>query len=193
MAPKQKTPNKQTLKLSAHEIPHLFIQVAFSSRMYSLIIRFPLVTQVSPHSSPSPKVLEQCYSKWDPWKAASAGDGSMGACEKGKFLGPGSYLLNQNLCKQGPVICFFSIHVCAQSCPTLCNLVGLQPTRIPCPWNSPGKHAGVGFHFLLQGIFPTQRWNPRLLRLLRWQVGSLPVCHHGSLFFLQPPGNVDVH
>ena len=25
-----------------------------------------------------------------------------------------------------------------------------------CPWNSPGKNTGVGWHSLLQGIFPTQ-------------------------------------
>ena len=25
-----------------------------------------------------------------------------------------------------------------------------QPTRLPCPWDSPGKNTGVGFHFLLQ-------------------------------------------
>ena len=41
-----------------------------------------------------------------------------------------------------------------QSCPTLCNpidgsLRGL-PTRLPCPWGSPGKNTGVGCHFLLQ-------------------------------------------
>ena len=29
--------------------------------------------------------------------------------------------------------------------------------------DSPGKNTGVGCHFLLQGIFPTQGWNPRLL------------------------------
>ena len=29
----------------------------------------------------------------------------------------------------------------------------LQPTRLLCPWNSPGKNTGVGCHFLLQGIF----------------------------------------
>ena len=28
------------------------------------------------------------------------------------------------------------------------------------PWNFPGKSTGVGCHFLLQGIFPTQGWNP---------------------------------
>ena len=27
---------------------------------------------------------------------------------------------------------------------------GLQPTRLLCPWDSPGKSAGVGCHFLLQ-------------------------------------------
>ena len=32
-----------------------------------------------------------------------------------------------------------------QSCPTLCD-----PTRLPRPWDSPGKNTGVGCHFLLQ-------------------------------------------
>ena len=31
-----------------------------------------------------------------------------------------------------------------------------------CPWESPGKNSGVGCHFLLQGIFPTQGLNPGL-------------------------------
>ena len=40
---------------------------------------------------------------------------------------------------------------------------GLQPTRLLSPWDFPGKDTGVGCHFLLQGIFPTQRSNPGLL------------------------------
>ena len=40
---------------------------------------------------------------------------------------------------------------------------GLQPTRFLCPWDFPGKDIGVGCHFLLQGIFPTQGWSPGLL------------------------------
>ena len=32
----------------------------------------------------------------------------------------------------------------------------LQPARLLCPWDSPGKNTGVGCHALLQGIFPTQ-------------------------------------
>ena len=27
-----------------------------------------------------------------------------------------------------------------------------QPTRLPHPWDSPGKNTGVGCHFLLQSI-----------------------------------------
>ena len=52
----------------------------------------------------------------------------------------------------------------SQSCPNLCKL-----TRILCPWDFPGKNAGVCYHFLLQGIFPTQRSNLHLLHLLCWQ------------------------
>ena len=41
----------------------------------------------------------------------------------------------------------------------------------------PGKNTGVGCHFLLQGIFPTQGSNPCLLH---WQVDSLPLNYQGS-------------
>ena len=50
-----------------------------------------------------------------------------------------------------------------------------QPTRLPCPCNSPGKNTRVGCHFLLQGIFLTQGSDLCLLCLLHWQVGSLPL------------------
>ena len=36
-----------------------------------------------------------------------------------------------------------------QSCPTL-RPHRWQPTRLPGPWDSPGKNTGVGCHFLLQ-------------------------------------------
>ena len=41
---------------------------------------------------------------------------------------------------------------------------GLQPARLLCPWDSPGKNTGVGSPSLLQGIFLTHGLNPRLLR-----------------------------
>ena len=37
------------------------------------------------------------------------------------------------------------------------------PTRLLCPWDSPGKNTGMGCHSLLQGIFPIQGSNPGLL------------------------------
>ena len=40
-----------------------------------------------------------------------------------------------------------------------------QPTRLPHPWDSPGKNTGVGCYALLQGIFLTQGSNPCLLCL----------------------------
>ena len=40
---------------------------------------------------------------------------------------------------------------------------GQWPTRLRGPWDFPGKNTGVGCHFLLPGIFPTQGSNPGLL------------------------------
>ena len=54
---------------------------------------------------------------------------------------------------------------------------GLQPARLLCPWDSPGKSTVVGCRALLQGIFPPQGSSPCTLQLLQWQTGSLPLCH----------------
>ena len=40
---------------------------------------------------------------------------------------------------------------------------GLQPARLLCPWNFPGKNTGMGSRSLLQGIFLTQGSNLGLL------------------------------
>ena len=52
--------------------------------------------------------------------------------------------------------CFSSASVISDSLPPH----GLQPSKVLCPWDSPGKNTRVGCHALLQGIFPTQRSNP---------------------------------
>ena len=61
----------------------------------------------------------------------------------------------------------------SDSCdPMDCSLPGLL-----CLWDSPGKNTGVGRHFLLQGIFPTQESNPglqhcrQILYRLGWRGG----------------------
>ena len=43
---------------------------------------------------------------------------------------------------------------------------GLQPARLLCPWDPPGKNTGVGCHALFQGILPTQGSNPHLQHFL---------------------------
>ena len=72
--------------------------------------------------------------------------------------------------------------IVTQSCPAL-RPRGLYIIRLFCPWDSPDKNTGADCHFLLQGIFLIQESNLRLLRLLNWQMDSLPLCHLGSPFF----------
>ena len=58
-----------------------------------------------------------------------------------------------------------------QSCLTL-RPYGAKPGRFLFPGASPGKNTGVRCHALLQGVFPIQGSNKRLL-LLHRQAGSL--------------------
>ena len=77
--------------------------------------------------------------------------------------------------------CIYTMEYCrclvAKSCSILLQPLGLWPARLFCPRDFPGKNTGVGCHFLLQGIFPTQGLNPCLLQ---WQADSLPLSHLGS-------------
>ena len=67
----------------------------------------------------------------------------------------------------------FILFVCAvlrlvtQLCPTLCKPMDCSPPGSSVHGNSPGKNTGVGFHALLQGIFPTQGSNSSLSHC-RW-------------------------
>ena len=91
--------------------------------------------------------------------------------------------LQRNTGKSSPVLYASSF---AQSCPTILWPHGLQPARLLCPWDSPGKSTRVDCYFLFQGICPTRRQNPHLLSLLHWQVGSFPLSHLVSplLFYM---------
>ena len=70
-----------------------------------------------------------------------------------------------------------SLSVLSDSLP----LHGLLPVRFLCPWDSPGKNTAVGFHALLQVIFPTQGSNPGLLHCRRIWI-PYHLSHQGSLF-----------
>ena len=64
-----------------------------------------------------------------------------------------------------------------QSCPTLCDPMDYSLPGSSCPWDFPGKSTGVGCHFLLQGIFPTQGSNPGLPHCRQT---LYPLSHQGS-------------
>ena len=74
----------------------------------------------------------------------------------------------------------YSVCVCvlvAQLCLTLCNPIDCSPPGSSIHGDSPVKNTEVGFHALLQGIFPTQGSNPGLLHC-RWILYHLS--HQGS-------------
>ena len=83
--------------------------------------------------------------------------------------------------------CFFPArflqctHVCVCSVVSgSLKLHGLQPARLLCPWDFPGKNTGVGCRILLQGIFPTLGSN---LRPLSPALAGFPLSHLGSPFY----------
>ena len=57
----------------------------------------------------------------------------------------------------------------------------LYPTRLLCPWASPGKNTGGGCHAFLQGIFLTQGSNPGLLHCRR-----IPYCPRICIYTCHP-------
>ena len=70
-----------------------------------------------------------------------------------------------------------------QSCLTLCDPVDYSPPGSPRA-SSPGKNIGLGCHFLLQGIFPTQGFNPGLLhcRQIQYFTTYLKLCRQIQYF-----------
>ena len=70
-------------------------------------------------------------------------------------------------------------HLCLviQSCLTLCNLMDCNPPGTSICGDSAGKNTGLGYHALLQGIYPILTLNPGLLHC-RWILYCLS--HRGS-------------
>ena len=56
----------------------------------------------------------------------------------------------------------------------------LQPARLLCPWNSPGKNTGVGCCALLQGVFLTRDWTQVSCFFCIGRQVLYPLCHLGS-------------
>ena len=72
------------------------------------------------------------------------------------------------------------VHACLLSCIWLfATLMDCSPWNFICPWNFPGKNTEVGYHFLLQWLFPTRGSEPRSL--------ASPALA-GRFFTTMPPG-----
>ena len=76
------------------------------------------------------------------------------------------------------------LRLVAKSCPTLCRLIDWR-LPVNCSWDFPVKNTGVGCHFLLQGIFPTQGLNSHLLHcrriLYHWATRKAQILKHCSI------------
>ena len=57
------------------------------------------------------------------------------------------------------VVIIYPACACSVACDSW-DPMNLQPARLLCPWNFPGKNTGVSCCFLLQGIFSTKGLNP---------------------------------
>ena len=55
-----------------------------------------------------------------------------------------------------------------------------SPSRLLCPWDSPGENTEVACDALLQGIFPTQGSNPCPLHFLHCRWIPYLLSHQGS-------------
>ena len=137
-------------------------------------------TRESPHSSnKDPAQPGKKYSTWENWASAIHKSPDL-TCINTKLEHNLSFLLQDWLlstmlcclgtldfgcwsewqhstCSHCPVECamLLSHFSCVWLFVTLC----MTACQIPHPWDSPGKNIGMGCHFLLQGIFPTQGWN----------------------------------
>ena len=85
--------------------------------------------------------------------------------QKGYALTPLSSALESLLLEEKPLYMLSHFH-----CVWLFVILWtIQPVRLLCPWDSPGKDTEVGCHALLQGIFLTQGSNLHLRQILyRW-------------------------
>ena len=136
-------------------------------------------------------VAQSCAALYDPMDCSPPGS-SVHGDSPGKNTGVGCHFFLQGIFPTQVSVkniylvsnCVLDCCCCCldtKSCSTLCYLMDCSWPGSSVHWDSPGKNTGVGCHFLLQGIFPTQGSNPHLLY---WQADSLPLSHLGSPFGL---------
>ena len=133
--------------------------------------RFPLLAPLRrQHLTQQPDLL--CY--WEAWMRMEAGGGSGSGIKTSRlFIALLLVFLILFAVFPGPM--------CVRSFVWLLATPWTVARQAPLTMGLfSGKNTGVGCHFLLQEIFPTQELNPCLLHLLHWQADSLPPVPSGK-------------
>ena len=111
--------------------------------------------------------LQSCLTLWDPMDCSSPGSSVHGILQ--------ARILERLPCPSPEDLPDPGIEPASLMSPALasshlkwnesCSVMSdsLWPHGLRSPWNSLGQNTGVGSHFLLQGILPTQGSNPYLL------------------------------
>ena len=94
----------------------------------------------SPRASLVAQRVKNLPAMWDTWVQSLGHEGPL---EKGMATTHSSFLAWKIPWTEEPATA-----KSLQSCPTLCD-PRRQPTRLPRPWDPPGKNTGVDRHFLL--------------------------------------------
>ena len=105
----------------------------------------------------------------------------------GENTGVGCHFLLQTIfpsllhCRQ--ILYWLMVGVQSLSHGWLFQFHSLQPTRLLCPWDFPGKNSGAGCHFLLQGIFWTwgSNWGLRHCKQILYHRATRKALHLGIL------------
>ena len=136
------------------------------------------------HSSPGPSVHGIFQARIMEWVAISFSRGSSWPRDQILVSCTGSWILYHWATWEAPLLVLvvgnwdWSMDEATWSESRSVVSDSLRPHGLYSPWNSPGHNTGVGSLSLLQGIFPTQGWNPGLLhcRRILYQLS-----HKGSL------------
>ena len=125
-------------------------------------------------------------SQWEPFRVSSGRGipwGCLGASQPGltscAHVSPNLHSVASN----NPHGCICTTCYAVPSHSVMSNSVApwTVPTSLLCPRDFPGNNTGVGCHFLLQGISPTQGLNPHV-SFLHWQADSLSLLPPGKLY-----------
>ena len=118
-------------------------------------VRLCATPQMAAHQAP----LSLGFSRQDHWSGLPL-PSPWNFIVLGKYCPVGMWTQNLHtlpFLREAPNLNFYFLNFIIFKTPCECSVMSnsvqphrWQPTRLPCPWGSPGENTGVGCHFLLQ-------------------------------------------